>query len=285
MKEYNIKNIREDFKSKGIFYTDIKLADKLKSFLPEDITEVYDPTCGSGNLLSVFNDEVRKYGQEINPSQAKEAIDRLVNADIATGDTLVNPAFLGKKFKAIIANYPFSIKYNIADINPFDPRFMPLPCLAPESKADYMFIAHILYYLDDYGTAVTLNFPGILYRGNKERKIREWILRNNYIDEVVQIEGGYFVDTQISTALFVFKKNRDKDTVKFSDNLTGKSRDVFLSEIYDNDCNLSVSSYIETNNNKEEIDIEEVNRRLCRIKTRREQLEIEIDRIIKDLEY
>lgn len=285
MKDYNLKDIRKDFKEKGIFYTDAKLALRMKSYLPDNISEVYDPTCGNGSLLSVFGDDVKKYGQEINPSQAEEAKARLRNACIITGDTLISPAFIGKKFGAIMSNYPFSIKYDPAKIDPFDPRFMTLPCIAPPSKADYMFLAHILYYLDEGGTAVTLNFPGVLYRGAKEGKIREWIVRQNYVDEVVNIEGGHFIDTSISTAIIVLKKGRkNDDTVRFTDNPTGKYRDVPLHEIKDNDYNLSVSTYVETSDGERgKIDIDELEVRIMRIRARRMKIENELDDLLKEL--
>ena len=80
MKEYNLKNIKQDFKEKGIFYTPPELALFLKSLLPEDVKEIYDPTCGNGSLLSVFDDNVIKYGQDINAEQVEIAMGRLKKA-------------------------------------------------------------------------------------------------------------------------------------------------------------------------------------------------------------
>lgn len=94
---HNIKSIRAQFKAKGVFYSDQRMAELLKSLIPSDVDEVYDPTCGDGGLLAVFPDEVRKYGQELDPVQAREASGRLVNAEIASGDTLKEPAFIGKR--------------------------------------------------------------------------------------------------------------------------------------------------------------------------------------------
>ena len=108
MEDYSVKEIRKKFKEQGVFYTDKRLAKFIASFIPDGIEEVYDPTCGSGNLLSVFPDSVRKFGQEIDATQAEEARHRLVNSEIAVGDTLEAPAFMGRKFKAIVANPPFS---------------------------------------------------------------------------------------------------------------------------------------------------------------------------------
>lgn len=245
---YDIKSIRQDFKENGIFYTQPELALFLKSFLPDDVEEIYDPTCGNGGLLSVFGDDVQKYGQEINAEQVLDADRRLVNFHSVIGDTLKEPAFMGRKFKYIIANPPFSIKWEPKT----DERFEPLPCLPPPSKADYAFIAHILHYLADDGTAVVLNFPGILYRGNAEGKIRRWLVEQNYIDAVVAVDGGQFVDTKIATAVLVLKKNRETTDVRFIHN--DLERVVPISEIEGNDFQLSVSSYIIEIEEKEEID-------------------------------
>ena len=172
MSNYHIKSIKEEFKSKGIFYTTNELALLIKSFVDIEIDEVYDPTCGDGALLSVFDDSVKKYGQEINEHQIEVAEKRLVNFTGYCGDTLKDPAFKDKKFKCIVANPPFSIKWEPPILNGIftDDRFKFIPALPPKSKADYAFILHILHYLDSDGIAVVLNFPGILYRGNSKGK-------------------------------------------------------------------------------------------------------------------
>ena len=177
MKDFNLKTIKQDFKDKGIFYTTKELALYLKSFLPENVKEIYDPTCGNGGLLSVFSDDVEKYGQDINADQVQVAQENLKNFHGAIGDTLANPAFTDRKFKYIIANPPFSIKWEQKS----DERFENYPCLPPKSKADYAFIAHILYCLSDDGMAVVLNFPGILYRGNSEGKIRQYLIEQSHL--------------------------------------------------------------------------------------------------------
>lgn len=241
---YSVKSIREEFKSKGVFYTDEKLAKLLASYIPEDVTEIYDPTCGGGNLLAVFPDHVRKYGQELNPEQAAQCAQRFRNCEIASGDTLHEPSFINRKFRYIVANYPFSIKWDSTGLEN-DPRFAGVPCLPPPSKIDYAFILHILYMLEEGGTAVTLNFPGILYRGNREGKIREWIVRQNVIDRVERIEGGYFEDTKVGTALVVFKKGREKDTITFADHENGLEREVSLEEVLQEECCLSVERYVQ----------------------------------------
>lgn len=241
MSSYNIKSIREDFKSKGIFYTPPELAELLKSYINFKPKTVYDPTCGDGGLLCVFEDDVKKYGQEINSSQFEVAKERLVNFTGYCGDTLKDPAFMGMKFDCIMANPPFSIKWEPVR----DERFGNCPELPPSSKADYAFLLHILHYLSDNGVAITLNFPGILYRGNKEGKIRQWLIENNYIERVVNIPPDTFVDTKIATALIIFKKNKTTTDIVFEDRQLNKERIVTLEEIIQNNYNLSVSCYIQ----------------------------------------
>ena len=185
MSNYNIKSIKEEFKAKGIFYTTNELALLIKSFVNIDIDEVYDPTCGDGSLLSVFDDNIKKYGQEINDHQLEVAENRLTNFTGYCGDTLKDPAFIDKKFKCIVANPPFSIAWEQPIFNGIftDDRFRLVPALPPKSKADYAFILHILHFLETDGIAVVLNFPGILYRGNSEGQIRKWIVEQNYIED------------------------------------------------------------------------------------------------------
>lgn len=98
MADYSIKSIRQDFKNKGIFYTPENLSKFMRNLLPAKVDEIYDPTCGAGNLLSVFGDEVKKYGQDINSEQVEFAKTRLKNFEGVAGDTLKLPAFKGKKF-------------------------------------------------------------------------------------------------------------------------------------------------------------------------------------------
>ena len=156
----NLKTTREHFRNQGIFHTPIELAQLMKEFVDvQDYDDVYDPTCGHGNLLSIFPDDINKYGQEIDPEQARYAMENLVNANIVQGDTLTDPAFMGRKFKVIMANPPFSVKW---DNTKLDERFTECPFAAPASKADYAFILHILYMLADDGVAIIMCFPSVL---------------------------------------------------------------------------------------------------------------------------
>lgn len=236
------KAFRAELKSKGIFYTDEKLAKEIRSYCPQDVTEVYDPTCGDGSLLRVFGDDVMKYGQDILPEQVACAEENIPNFFGVVGDTLMAPAFLGKKFDCIVANPPFSIKWD-PDSLVGDERFTCAPCMPPKGKADYAFLLHILYYLSDDGVAVCLNFPGILYRGQREGKLREWLIRNNFIDKVIHIPGGHFDDTAISTCILVLKKNRTGTDVVFIDTEKQLEHVASFDEIEKNGFSLSVNLY------------------------------------------
>ena len=247
----SIAAVKQSFKDAGVFYTDEALSLYIKSFIPDGVSEVYDPTCGGGALLAVFGDEVAKYGQEIDEQQAMETADSLVNCHIVHGDTLRNPAFADKRFQAIVANPPFSIKWSPEDVNDNDARFCDAPCLPPPSKADYAFLLHIFHYLSEDGTAAVLNFPGILYRGQREGKIRKWLIEQNCIDRVELIEKGHFVDTNIATALIVMRKNRTEDYITMRDCESGMEGEVPLSEVAENGYNLSPTSYLQLE--KEEV--------------------------------
>lgn len=256
MTQYNLKSIRQEFRRNGVFYTPKEQAEYIKSFLPTEVTEVYDPTCGDGGLLSVFDDQVKKYGQELNQEQLKIAQERLINFDGIAGDTLVNPAFMNKKFDAIVANYPFSIRWNPPQQDMFnsDPRFLGLPVLPPPAKADYAFILHCLYLLSETGTAVIMGSPGILYRTQREQKIRQWLIENNYIEKIVSIPGKKFVDTTIATCLLILRKNKNTSDVIFIDSENKLERTVSIEEIKSKDYNLSVNMYISIEPPKKAID-------------------------------
>lgn len=257
--EKSIKNIKKAFKEQGVYYTPPELALKLKEYVPFQPRKVYDPTCGSGNVLKVFDDEVLKFGQEIDGTQIEIAKKELTNFIGYAGDTLKEDKFADETFDCIVANPPFSMKWEQMKE---DVRFQQCNVLAPKSKADYAFLLHILYHLSEDGIAVVLNSPGIAYRGNAEGKIRRWLIENNYIERVVTILGNTFVDTKISTLLLVLKKNRENTAIIFEDAEDGKTIEVSKEKIAKNNYNLSVNVYLPTIVIKEEIDINTVNKEL-----------------------
>ena len=270
---FSVKKIREQYKKQGIFHTNNGLAMKMKSFLPDDVKEIYDPTCGSGSLLSVFGDDVKKYGQEINEEFAQYAREHLKNAEIITSDTLKEPAFKCRKFEYVIANPPFSIKWEpVPDI-----RF---PILAPRSKADFAFIFHCLSSMNK--KAVILCSHGVLYRSHSEQKCREYLIENKFIESITVIPPKSFDDTAISTVVLVLSHNNDN--VKFTDE-QGNTKTVPLDEIRKNDYALSVQLYVEKEELEEEkIDIKDLNKKIKEIVKREDELRTAIDKIIKEIE-
>lgn len=248
--EHSLKKMKERFHAQGIFHTDKKLVQILKSFVPEDVDEVYDPTCGRGALLSVFDDSVKKYGQELESDFIEDCKSVLVNFTGVCGDTLKDPAFLGKKFKAIVANPPFSTKWQPK----IDERFEACGIVPSQSRSDLAFVLHCLYYLADEGVAAILQFPGVLYRSNKEQKIRKWLVENNYIDRIIHIPKGHFEDTDVSTCIIVLKKNRKTTDVVFEDKELGLSYQANFEKIRENNFNLSPNTYIEKPDTREKID-------------------------------
>lgn len=248
--DYSLKGFRQEFKKAGVFYTDTELATFMKSQFTEEVTEIYDPTCGNGGLLCVFGDDVKKFGQEINPEQLEVARERLVNFEGVAGDTLKCPAFQDRKFRFIIANPPFSIKWEPEN----DVRFDVAPCLAPPSKADYAFILHTLHYLAEDGQAVVLEFPGILYRGQREGKIRQWIVEQNWVEKVMHIAGNRFADTTIATTCIVFNKAKTTTDIEFVDTEKNLARVVTLEEVSRNGFNLAVNYYVQEEIQREKID-------------------------------
>lgn len=264
MEQKSLKNIRKEFQENGIFYTPPELAKKLASYIDIKPESVYDPTCGAGALLRVFPDDVPKYGQELDGEQL--ALIDLPNFTGYSGDTLADDGFPEKKFGCIVANPPFSMKWN-PDALKEDPRFTACPVMPPPSKADWAFMLHILYHLADDGVAASLQFPGILYRGQREQKIRRWFVEKNYIDRIVHIPGNTFEDTSIATCIVVLKKNRQTTDITFESG--EREKQVPFDEIKANGFSLAVNTYLPDEIQKEEVDIDAVNREVVELTVRR----------------
>lgn len=237
--------------------------------------------------------------------------------DIACDDTLINPQHDNDEpFELIVSNPPYSIKWE-GDANPTlanDPRFAPAGILAPKSKADLAFIMHSVSYLAANGSAAIVCFPGIMYRGGAEKKIRKYLVDSNYIDCIIQLPSNLFFGTSIATCIMVLKKNKtdnsilfidaSKECVKVTNNnkLTQENIDNIVSmfakrediqyiahlahyeEIKANDFNLSVSSYVEPEDTREKIDIKELNARIDQIVKREDELRAAIASIISEIE-
>lgn len=251
MEDFSAEAYRKKLKENGVFHTDGRLAEIMKNYGKMNPKNVYDPTCGVGSLLSAFDDDIPKYGQELEESYLNEAKKSLRNFTGALGNTLTTPAFMDMKFDLIVANYPFSVKWEPAEE---DIRFKDWCTVPPPSKADFAFIMHMMYLLADDGICVCLSFPGILYRGAREGKIRAELVTRGYVKKVIQIPGGYFKDTNIATSLLILSKAPTDGFVEFEDLQLNKSIRVSLDEIKRNDFNLAVSNYIFEDIQKECID-------------------------------
>jgi len=242
---FNKANLTAKLKNEGIFYTPIEAFKNVFARLTQGIDlsrvkTVYDPTCGIGNLFAVVDERCEKYGQDINRSQLEIAAQTLKNFHHAEGDTLTNPAFEGKHFDLILANPPFSIKWDNTRWKA-DSRFNSAPAAAPASKADYAFILHCLQYLNDSGHAVIIGFPGILYRGASEGKIRAWLIEKGYIHRVQSIAAKTFEDTAIATVALLIRK-QPASSIIFIDE-QGEEINATLEQVRENGYNLTPGGY------------------------------------------
>lgn len=321
-------------KSGGEFFTPADVSElltRLGTVGKKEINKVYDPACGSGSLLLkaekvLGRDAVRNgfFGQEINITTYNLCrINMFLHDiefdkfDIACEDTLTNPQHWDDEpFELIVSNPPYSIKW-AGDENPLlinDPRFAPAGVLAPKSKADLAFIMHSLAWLASNGTAAIVCFPGIMYRGGAEQKIRKYLVDNNFIDCIIQLPSNLFFGTSIATCIMVLKKGKTDNKVLFIDassecvKVTNNNKltpeninkivDTFAqrteeahfshlaeySEVQENDYNLSVSTYVEAKDTREKIDIVKLNAEIAQIVARENELRAAIDQIVAEIE-
>jgi type I restriction enzyme M protein len=321
-------------KSGGEFFTPQEVSELLAEITvvgKTQVNKVYDPACGSGSLLLKFakvlgKDNVRQgfFGQEVNITTYNLCRINMFLHDInyekfniTHGDTLTEPSHWDDEpFDAIVSNPPYSIKWE-GDANPLlinDPRFSPAGVLAPKSKADLAFTLHMLHWLSTSGTAAIVEFPGVLYRGGAEQKIRKYLIDNNYVDAVIQLPQDLFFGTTIGTCIIVLKKSKKDNATLFinasaefvrggnKNKLTDTNRNRILkayierkaeahfaslvlnSDIALNDYNIAVSSYVEQEDTTEKVDIEKLNAHIAEIVIKQNKLRIAIDEIIVDLE-
>lgn len=223
-------------------------------------------------------------------------------------DTLEHPQHLDKKFEAIVANPPFSAKWSANQLHLSDDRFSQYGKLAPSSKADYAFIQHMIHHLDDNGTMAVVAPHWVLFRGSSEWHIRRYLIENrNYLDAVIGLPSNIFYGTSIPTCILVFKKCRKADdNVLFidasSDFEKGKNQNrlrkedierivntfkdrkeeekyshlASLSEIEENDYNLNIPRYVDTFEEEEEVNLEEVANKIIKLDTESKELDEKI---------
>ena len=321
-------------KSGGEFFTPAEVSElltRLGTVGKTEINKVYDPACGSGSLLLkaekiLGKDAIRNgfYGQEINITTYNLCrINMFLHDvgfdkfDIACENTLLSPQHWDDEpFDLIVSNPPYALKWP-GDSDPLlinDPRFSPAGVLAPKSKADMAFIMHSLSWLDSNGTAAIVCFPGIMYRSGAEKKIRKYLIDNNYIDCIIQLPSNLFFGTSISTCIMIMKKNKTDNKFLFIDaaneyeKVTNNNKlapenidrivEAFIKrediehfahlagyeEIVENDYNLSVSTYVEAEDTREKIDIVKLNAEIEEIVAREQVLRDEINKIIAEIE-
>lgn len=320
-------------KSGGEYYTPQEVSEllaQITSVGKTELSKVYDPAVGSGSLLLKFQKVLGKgkvggyFGQEINLNTYNLARINMFLHDVpyeqfhlAHGDTLTHPEHWDDEpFEAIVSNPPYSIKWE-GDANPLlinDPRFAPAGVLAPKSKADLAFTMHILSWLAVNGTAAIVEFPGVMYRGGAEAKIRKYLVDNNYVDAVIQLPADLFFGTTIATCILVLKKSKQSNDVVFIDasaeftrsgnknKLTDAHRDRILTTLVERapvdhfaavvpnadiaarDYVLSVTSYVQAEDTREVVDITALNAEIARIVARQAELRTAIDAIVADLE-
>lgn len=321
-------------KSGGEYFTPQEVSNLLARLTvvgKTQVNKVYDPACGSGSLLLQFSKVLGKenvrigfYGQELNRTTYNLARINMFLHDInfskfsiALGDTLLDPKHYDEEpFQAIVSNPPYSTRWIGADdptlIN--DPRFAPAGVLAPKTKADLAFVMHILHWLATDGTAAIVEFPGVLYRGGAEKKIRQYLVDNNYIDAVIQLPADLFYGTSIATCILVLKKSKISNDVLFIDAstmlhragnknvLVEKYRDQIVElfstrtnvdylaqkvenqTLAENDYNLSISAYVEAEDLREKIDIVKLNSDIAVLVTNQLTLRSEVEDMVAQLE-
>lgn len=288
-------------KKAGEFYTpqevSIVLA-KLVTTGKKRLRSVYDPTCGSGSLLLRVAKEVDEvtnfYGQELNRTTYNLARMNMILHDvhyskfnIKQEDTLEHPQHLDLRFEAIVANPPFSAQWSANPLFTSDDRFSQYGRLAPKSRADFAFVQHMIYQLDENGTMAVVLPHGALFRGGAEGHIREYLIKEkNFLDAVIGLPAGIFYGTSIPTCIMVYKRCKENpDDVLFIDASEHFDRvgtqnilrpqhidkiiDTYrnraevdkysyvatLDEIAENDYNLNIPRYVDTFEEEEPVDI------------------------------
>lgn len=301
--------------------------------------EVYDFACGSGSLLLTVQDEVTDptnhkvhyYGQEVNTTtynlarmnlmmhNVKYDMMDLRNADTLeqdwpdglNSDNIDHPHF----FDVVVANPPYSAHWDNNDNKLKDPRFKDYGALAPKTKADYAFLLHGLYHLNQKGTMAIVLPHGVLFRGAKEATIRKALLEKNQIDAVIGLPAGLFYSTGIPTCVMVLKKNKTTKDVMFIDasgddhyekgkkqnelrdedidliiNTYKDRKDVdkyahlaTIDEIRENDYNLNIPRYVDTFEPEPDIDLRDVAKELSDIDKQINENEKELVEMLKEL--
>ena len=316
-------------KKAGEFYTPqpvSKILARIVSLGKDKLLSVYDPCCGSGSLLLRIGKETSVtfyYGQEKTATTYNLARMNMLlhnipyqNFNIVNGDTLENPAFMDKKFSAVVANPPYSAKWSAKKEYLEDERFSPYGKLAPASKADFAFVCHMLHALDEDGTMAVVLPHGVLFRGSSEEAIRKVLIKNqNVLDAVIGLPANLFYGTSIPTCILVFKKNRgeNSDNILFIDASKefekGKNQNLLtdehidkiiktykerqdidkyahvapMAEIEENDYNLNIPRYVDTFEEEEPVNLQAEFTALTALQNEARDIDIELDKYFQEL--
>jgi type I restriction enzyme M protein len=315
-------------KKAGEFYTPQEVSQILARIVTsgkKELKTVYDPACGSGSLLLRIGHYAkvdRYFGQEMNNTTYNLARMNMIlhdvhysDFDIQQEDTLEHPQHTEFRFEAVVANPPFSAKWSANAIHLSDERFAQYGRLAPSSKADYAFIQHMVYQLDDNGTMAVVMPHGVLFRGAAEGHIRKLLIeQKNYLDAVIGLPPNLFFGTSIPACILVFKKCRGAERgVLFIDAskhfAKGKNQNKLrpedidkivetyehrttedkyshiatLDEIKENDYNLNIPRYVDTFEEEAEIDLDEVVAEIRKLDQNSAELGAEIAKYTKEL--
>lgn len=309
--EYLIAQFASDSgKKAGEFYTPRQVSDIIAQLVTyqhnageSQVHTIYDPAVGSGSLLLNVGQHVQDpslvsyHGQELNTTTFNLARMNLMlhgvsyddmylrNGDTLSKDWPVEEPYL---FDAVVMNPPYSAHWDNSDKRLSDPRFRDYGVLPPKSKADFAFLLHGFYHLQEHGTMGIVLPHGVLFRGAKEGKIREKLLLDNRIDAVIGLPANIFHSTSIPTLIMVLKKHKTTDDVLFIDASRefekGKNQNTLtaaniqkivttyqnrqdvakyahvagLAEIKENDYNLNIPRYVDTFEPEPEIDLDQV---------------------------
>lgn len=315
-------------KKAGEFYTPQEVSEILARIVTagkKELKSVYDPACGSGSLLlriGRFAKVDRYFGQEMNNTTYNLARMNMILHDvhysdfsIQQEDTLEHPQHTEYRFEAVVANPPFSANWSASAIHLSDERFAQYGKLAPASKADYAFIQHMIYQLDDNGTLAVVMPHGVLFRGAAEGHIRRFLIENrNYLDAVIGLPANLFFGTSIPACILVFKKCRqDEKDVLFIDaskhfekgknqnRLRGEDIDKIieayeqrkgedkyshvatLDEIAENDFNLNIPRYVDTFEPEPEIDLAAVTAEIKQLDASTADIDAKIKKYTQEL--
>ncbi|MCH4010028.1 type I restriction-modification system subunit M [Companilactobacillus sp.] len=327
-------------KKAGEFYTPHQVSEVLAKLVAigldsdEDKPSVYDFACGSGSLLLTVQEQIKDrrlfyYGQELNTTTYNLARMNLMmhdvsymNMDLRNADTLESDWPDGvdaqgidhpRNFDMVVANPPYSARWDNNDNKMKDARFKDYGGLAPKTKADYAFLLHGLYHLSNRGTMAIVLPHGVLFRGAKEEKIRRALLGKNQIDAVIGLPAGLFYSTGIPTVVMVLKKNKTNKDVLFIDASSnfekGKNQNILrdgdinkiidtykerkdvdkyahvatIDEINENDFNLNIPRYVDTFEPEPEIDLGELTKNIKENNKKIEENKKELLSMMKEL--